>query len=209
MSSGGIEITKGPFTWSGLQDGWVYLLVDCSGSMEGDKIEQARKGAAGFAKDAIVKGYSIGLIEFYGIANHLSEPTRDLGMLQRHIDTLQAKKANKAQAFLGVFRRGIYGTNIAEAIKIAHAKLNELKGTKALVLITDGQPNSPGDPETSLKMGESAKNDGIDVITIGTDDADQTFLKKLASRTELGMKVARAQLEQTIVSSANLLSSGR
>ena len=204
----GVEIRKGPFSWGMLQDGWVYLLVDCSGSMAGDKMEQAKKGAAGFAKDAIAKGYSAGLIEFYGIANHLCEPTKDVAVLQPYIDGLEAKKASKAQAFLAAFRRGVYGTNVSEAIRIAQDRLNELKGLKAIVLVTDGQANGPGDPDASLKRGESAKKDGIDIITIGTDDADQDFLKKLASRTELGMKVARDQLQQAIVSSANLLPGG-
>jgi hypothetical protein len=45
--------------------GTVYLLVDCSGSMaEGDKMQQARRGAAGFAKQAQQKGYTIGVIRF-------------------------------------------------------------------------------------------------------------------------------------------------
>lgn len=205
----GIEIRTGPFFWGMLEEGWVYLLVDCSGSMAGDKLEQAKNGGTGFAKDAIAKGYSVGLIEFYGIANHLCEPTRDMAVLQPYIDGLEAKKASKVQAFLGAIRRGIYGTNIAQAVRIAHEKLNERKGIKAIVIITDGQPNGPGDPAASLEAGERAKKDAIDIITIGTDDADQSFLKKLASRTELGMKVARDQLEQTIISSARWLSGGK
>ena len=205
----GVEIRTGPFFWGMLEEGWVYLLVDCSGSMAGDKLQQAKSGAMGFSKDAVAKGYSIGLIEFYGIANHLCDPTKDLALLQGHIDGLEAKKASKAQAFLSAFRRGIFGTNIAQAIKIAHEKLSERKGVKAIVVITDGQANGPGDPAASLEAGDKAKKDAIDIITIGTDDADQQFLKKLASRTELGIKVNRDQLEQTIVSSARWLSGGK
>jgi Mg-chelatase subunit ChlD len=206
---GGIEIRTGPFNWGMLEDGWVYLLMDCSGSMAGDKLQQAKDGAMRFAKDAVAKGYSVGLIEFYGIANHLCEPTMDLSILQAHIDGLKAKKAGPVQAFVGAFRRGIYGTNIAQAISIARDKLNERKGIKAIVLITDGQANGPGDPEASLAIGEKAKTESIDIITIGTDDADQSFLKKLASRAELGMKVSRDHLEDTIASSARWLTGGR
>ena len=43
----------------------VYLLIDCSGSMaEGNKIEQAKKGAIGFAEEAQRKEYAVGLIQF-------------------------------------------------------------------------------------------------------------------------------------------------
>ncbi len=183
--------------------------MDCSGSMEGDKLRQAKDGAMRFAKDAVAKGYSVGLIEFYGIANHLCEPTMDLSILQGHIDSLKARKAGTFQTFMGAFRRGKYGTNISQAISIARDKLNERKGIKAIVLITDGQANGPGDPDASLQIGEKAKAESIDIVTIGTDDADQSFLKKLASRAELGMKVSRDHLEDTIASSARWLTGGK
>jgi hypothetical protein len=50
-----------------------------------------------------------------------------------------------------------------------------------------------------------AKADKIDIITIGTDDADQTFLKNLASSTQLGSKVSREAFSSTISSSVKLL----
>ena len=190
-------------------DGWVYLLIDCSGSMAGDKLAKAKLGAAGFAKEAISKGYSVGLVSFYGIANHLCEPTKDMGLLQSNIDRLQAKKAGKARRFIGVFHRGAFGTNIAAAIRVARQRLSNRTGTRAIVIITDGQPNASGDPDATLRAGKRATRDGIDIITIGTDDADQRFLNKLASTTELSMKVSRQAFQETIVSAANLLSDGR
>jgi hypothetical protein len=60
-----------------------------------------------------------------------------------------------------------------------------------------------------LGPGNSAARDGIDIITIGTDDADRRFLNKLASATELSMKVSEDAFQQTIVSAANLLSDGK
>ena len=45
--------------------GTVYLLLDCSGSMGYDsKLEQAKSGAIGYAKDAQDKGFSVGIIQF-------------------------------------------------------------------------------------------------------------------------------------------------
>ncbi len=74
-----------------------------------------------------------------------------------------------------------------------------------MVIVTDGVPNGHDEPGATLKEREAAIKDAIDIIAIGTDDADQEFLKKLASRTELGMKVSKERLEQTISSSASLL----
>ena len=189
--------------------GWVYLLVDCSASMEGDKFDQAKRGAAGFARDAIDKGYATGLIQFYWSANYLSEPTRDMSMLESNIGRLKVKKVGLGEALGSLFHKWGGGTNMAEGIRLAHERLMTKTGAKAIVIITDGQPNAEGDPEKSLRAGESAKKDRIDIITIGTDQADQQFLKKLASRADLGMKVDKENLQDAIISSVNLLSSGR
>ncbi len=97
---------------------------------------------------------------------------------------------------------------MAKAINLAHELLREIPGTRIIVVVTDGMPNGPGDPIASLNAGQSAKSNGIDIIAIGTDDADQDFLKRLASRAELGIKVPSKQLEKTISSSAKMLPLG-
>jgi Mg-chelatase subunit ChlD len=171
--------------------GYVYLVVDCSGSMAGDKLNQAKKGALRFAKDALAKGYLTGLIQFDSSAVHLCEPQREISVLDQYLKTMEAGDE----------------THVAKAIHLAHERLKDRTGARVMVIVTDGMPNGPGDPEASLKAGENAKKNGIDIITIGTDDADQKFLKKLASRTELGMKVSKEELEQSIASSAKMLPS--
>jgi hypothetical protein len=57
----------------------------------------------------------------------------------------------------------------------------------------------------ALAEGEKAKKDKIDIITIGTDDANQEFLEKLASTVELGKKVTREVFSEAISSASNLL----
>jgi Mg-chelatase subunit ChlD len=194
ISSGGIEICYKGMTVSGdiSGEGYVYLVVDCSGSMKGNKLEQAKKGALSFAKDALSKGYYIGLIQFHTRATLLCEPQKETSILQKRI----------AKLTLGA------RTHAAEAIHLAHEQLKMKKAPRAMVIVTDGMPNGPGDPQASLRAAEVAKRDGIDIIVIGTDDADQNFLQKLASRSELGMKASRQNLELTITSSAKLLPSG-
>ena len=65
------------------ETGSVYLAVDCSGSMEGDKLRQAKRGAMDFAKGALKKGYATGLIRFDTMAVHLCEPQRNITVLER------------------------------------------------------------------------------------------------------------------------------
>lgn len=193
VSQRGIEIRhEGKPVSSEALTGYVYLLVDCSASMEGGKLKQAKKGALNFAKDALRKGYFTGLIRFDSSAKLVCEPFKDITNLEKKLADLQTGST----------------THMAKAINLADDLLKEMSGTRVMVIVTDGMPNAPGDPIASLNAGKNAKRNGIEIIAIGTDDADKEFLKRLASRTELGIKVSSKQLEKTISSSAKMLPSG-
>ena len=168
--------------------GKVYMVLDCSGSMAGCKIDQAKQGILDFAADAIRKEYLVGLVRFNTHATHLSEPTKDTACLESHMRGITASGS----------------TNMAEAISLAHKMLKTLDGSRVIVIATDGQPDNVND---AIKEGQSAKLDGIEIITIGTDDAVQEFLKKLASRTDLGTKVSTDMFAKAISSAYLLLPS--
>ncbi len=164
----------------------VYLLIDTSGSMADAKLEQAKKGILDFAKDAFRKEYQVGLISFNSAPKHVCKPTYDPEILKHsHVD---------------MYASG--STNMSDAIALAHEYFNSIKGTRVLVIATDGEPDNV---EDALNEASRAKKDGIDIITIGTDDADQQFLKMMATRSELGTKVSKAVFSQAISSAANLL----
>jgi Mg-chelatase subunit ChlD len=170
--------------------GQAYFLIDCSTSMIGYKLEDAKEGILDFARDAIRKEYLLGLIEFSSSATILCKPGQDINLLRDCLKTMRAYG----------------GTNMVAAIKMAHEALKGLKCDRAIIVATDGQPNNIN---AALKAGQAAKADGIDIIAIGPDDADQEFLKKLASRTELGRKVPAEKFAQGIASAAQLLPSPR
>ena len=166
----------------------VYLLIDTSGSMADVKLEQAKKGMLDFAKDAFRKEYDVGLISFNTTAKHICKPTYDIEILKKCVSEMYASGS----------------TNLSDAITLAHEHFNSLKNTRVMVIATDGTPDNA---QNALKEAAKAKQDGIDIITIGTDDADQQFLKTLASRSELGSKVTRAVFSQAISSTSALLPS--
>jgi Mg-chelatase subunit ChlD len=170
--------------------GKVYMVLDCSGSMAGDKLDQAKLGILDFAKDAIKKEYLVGLIKFNTRASHLCEPTKDINPLKIQLQ--------------GIVAAG--STNMTEAIGLAHENLKKLDGSRVMVIATDGQPDNV---DASLKEGDAAKKNGIEIIMIGTDDAVQEFLKKLASRSELGTKVSKDMFAKAISSAHLLLPSPR
>ena len=164
----------------------AYLVIDCSTSMVGTKLAEAKKGAMEFTKDALTKGYSVGLIQFASEAKLICEPETKISALHLYIEKLLAKGS----------------TNMTEGIKLAMNKLGTRKGLNAMVVVTDGEPD---DPNSALDVAHQAKAKGIDIIAIGTDDADRDFLSKLASRTDLAVMVSRDQLGQGIASAAKML----
>jgi len=185
---GGIKIKRGgkPISGELIKVGFVYLVLDCSWSMEGQKLEQAKRGALSFARDALTKEYSTGLVQFESIASHLCEPQRDIEILGQYLRKIEAGGS----------------TNMADAIRLAAKKLRDKAGFRVMVIVTDGMPD---DEEKALKAAKQAKSNKIDIITIGTDDADEEFLKKLASKKELNVIVSNNQLEQGIVSTVKML----
>jgi Ca-activated chloride channel family protein len=172
--------------------GYVYLLVDCSASMDGNKIKQAKKGALNFTRDALKKGYYTGLIRFDSSAKLICEPFKDISNLERKLIDLEVRDT----------------THMAKAIDLAYRLLKEMTGIRVMVIVTDGMPNGARDPLATLESGNRAKKEGIEIITIGTDDADREFLKRLASRSDIGLKVENKNLEKAITDSTKLLPQG-
>ena len=171
------------------EEGYVYLVIDCSGSMGEKKLNQTKRGVIDFVFDAEKKGYLCGLIQFHSFPTHLCELTEDISLLKKRIEMIESGDS----------------TFMAEAIKMAHQILRDKDGHRVIVIATDGYPNGPGDPKATLEAGENAKKDEIDIITIGTDDADKNFLKKLATTEELSKKVARQHFGPAIALMAKKL----
>lgn len=191
IKQGRIEIRREGKPVSGqlAGNGSVYLVVDCSGSMGGHKLVRAKLGAMEFAKEAWIKGYAVGLIQFASSAEHLCEPQRQAQLLQHSLELLVADGS----------------TNLSEGIELAAKNLTTKSTPKVMVIITDGKPDSR---TNALNAALQAKRAAIDIITIGTEDADQALLRELASRADLAMAVAANQLDQGIASSARMLPSG-
>jgi Mg-chelatase subunit ChlD len=165
---------------------YVYLVIDCSGSMAGGKLQQVKQGVHDFAKDAFLKEYLVGLISFETVVKHICEPTSDINVILRGLEVIYATGT----------------TNMADAITLAHQHLKPYDATRVMLIATDGKPDNE---LNAIKAGDVAKADKIDIITIGTDDADQAFLKILASSTQLASKVSKEVFSQTISSSVKLL----
>lgn len=166
--------------------GTAILVIDSSASMnESGKISQAKDGAKRFYSDAITKGYSVGMVSFSSEAQLIAEPCRSPS-IDQHLNSI---------TFAG-------STNMADGIKVAANKMQNMAGRKVLVIITDGYPDSA---EAAIAEANRAKQSGYDIITIGTQDADKKFLSNIATAQELSLIGGNNELGELISSSVKLL----
>jgi Ca-activated chloride channel family protein len=163
----------------------VLLLIDTSGSMTGNKIFQAKNGAIDFCRSATQRGYAPGIAVFGDRAAMVCDPTVQSASFEKKIAAV---------------RVGIVGggTNLAAGLDLA-GKFKELA---AVVVVTDGQPNSC---EDALRSASVLKQRGVEILCIGTDDADEKFLDQLATRKELALHVMAQNIGTAIGQATRLL----
>jgi Mg-chelatase subunit ChlD len=163
----------------------VVLLVDCSGSMAGDKMRQAQAGALDFGRDAIRRGYAVGVVRFGSTAETLTVPSRHESSITNALGLLRIEGS----------------TNMAAGIDASATSLGR-KGSRVICLVTDGMPDST---DQAIASAAQARAGGIEIMAVGTDDADWAFLARIVSRKELATKVDRRAFGQQIVSMAKML----
>jgi len=155
----------------------VFLLVDCSASMQGEGIKQAKQGTLDFSRTAIKKGYLVGLIKFDSSAELLCEPTARFPLISSKIEEFTAAG----------------DTNLTEALRIVCQKLIGKQGYRGVVVATDGYPN---ESSSALEIAEEMKKDKIEILAISTPEADQEFLSRLVSRKDLNLRMRENQFKE-------------
>jgi len=154
----------------------VYLLLDMSMSMEGEKILQSKAGAMDFSRNAIKQGWRVGLIAYHDSADMMCELTTNESKLAHAISRLATSGS----------------TNMAAGFELVIQHLRRERGRRYIVLVTDGWAN---DPMYTLDLADKAKSEGIEIITLGTPDALEEFLQQLASSDQLTSIVEDEQLQ--------------
>lgn len=167
--------------------GTVYLLLDLSASMADDgKMRQLVQGAVRFFYEAWRLRYAVGVIGFARRARVLTGATRSPYRFQRSLAGLEPNGS----------------TAMAPALRLATARLQSRRGRRVVLLITDGMPDSR---EDTLEAAAVARGLGLVVVAVGTDGADEAFLRALTPRPELARMVPGRALGAGIGRAAEVL----
>ena len=171
----------------------VLILLDTSGSMAGAKITQAKSGAVDFAHSASLKGYATALAVFADRAAMVCDPQSNADVLSRKIKGVDVGAVGGS-------------TDFFSALELA----GKFKDLSAVVLVTDGQivcveGTLPAYQREVLEQAKALKNRGVEIICIGTDDADRGFLKRLATRDDLAVHVPPQDIRTAISDASRML----
>jgi Mg-chelatase subunit ChlD len=165
----------------------AILLIDTSGSMRGSKIDSVLEGAKKFAVDAIAQDYQVGIITFDSSARVIIEPSFSVEQIEDALNKIHVGGC----------------TNMEAGIRTAIPYFSFRRKKNRLCVVTDGKPetwsyNDVSDVELALNAASDAKKLGIEILAVGTDDAEEEFLRKLCSREGMALLVDKTQLQLTM-----------
>jgi Ca-activated chloride channel family protein len=165
----------------------VALVVDTSGSMEGDKIANVREALRAFVEQIKGPEESVGLIEFYSAVDVLVP-----------LDRLAVNREDLLRAIDGLIAEG--DTALLDAVYEAYVALQGLGDTErinAIVVMTDGRENySTISLRRLTDQMRGGNQSGVPIIVFAIaygEDADYGTLRDLAEAT--GGQVYEGTLE--------------
>ncbi|MFP4435787.1 MAG: extracellular solute-binding protein [Chloroflexaceae bacterium] len=153
----------------------IILVVDVSGSMEGEKLELVKAGLESFLL-RILPEDRVGLVQFYDEAEEMIAPAP---LSENRIALQTAIQDMRAEGKTAVF----------EALEVAHQSLDALPRSeedriRAIVLLSDGQDNAS--TMTLEQLARTFEESGISIFPVAYgEDADTAMLEQIAdfSRT--------------------------
>ena len=155
----------------------VFLLVDVSGSMAGEKMTSAKKGAAGFIR-AMEKDDRVAVIAF-------SNAPRQL----KPLATVREEGESTAQAVETLFADGgtaMYDATVMAFDAIDKARKEDGNRLYGIVLLSDGKDTSSKRSLSDLldRMPGTEAADGTRIFSVAYgEDAEGDLLKQISTRS--------------------------
>ncbi|MDH5491342.1 MAG: VWA domain-containing protein [Myxococcales bacterium] len=153
----------------------LSLLVDTSGSMAGEKIQNAQMAAASML-ESLQEGDIVSLYAFSSGVTELAPPT----VLN------SASRRGLLQRVRELYAGG--GTNMWDGMQVAYSRMGQAPSShpiRRIVVISDGQANiGPSDPASFGQLAANGTEFGAQISAIGVGlDYDERLLGTLAVRS--------------------------
>jgi Ca-activated chloride channel family protein len=155
----------------------VALLIDCSGSMYGPKLHEVKEAALRFVRRQDLSKVNIAVVGFGS---------------QAHVTAgLSTRQPALEQGIRGLADGG--GTRMDVGLQVATQQLSQTSAQRHILLFTDGMPDSQ---ESTVRAAQSARDLGIRIVAVATDDADTAFLARLTGNPLLVFRTATGRFEE-------------
>jgi len=167
------------------------FLLDCSGSMYGQRMEEQKKRAKWLARKALAGANRRVAVVSYpgGVRSHLTNRAEEI---DKAIDSLVP----------------VGGSPMRRAMELARASVRQEPGVaRVFVVMGDGKPD---DPKGTHGESETVRGTGARVVTVGIDqEASKDFLRSIASSpSDYHDDVKEIALDQSVVNLATQLETG-
>lgn len=175
------------------QPGVLVMALDVSGSMDGERITEAKKAMINFVSEFEETDIEIGIVAFADSSEVICKPTHDY------------KKVKKAISSLVCNIHGIgYGTS-ANPLPLIHKTLHSYRKYDFVytIILTDGYW---GAQQQALKSKQDFIKSEYEIIGMGFGEADINFLRKLSTREELAKVDDIMSLNENLSSIARIIS---
>jgi Ca-activated chloride channel homolog len=155
----------------------VCLLLDCSGSMQGEKLTEMKRSAESFAARQDLGKQEIAVVGFESSVYPVCPPTHDLSLIQAGLRQLTSAG----------------NTGMAQGLVQAGSTLQSSHLEKYILLFTDGMPDSK---DTALQEAANLRVAGIEIVAVATNDADRFFLGQLTGSIDRVMTTQMGSFDE-------------
>jgi Ca-activated chloride channel family protein len=138
----------------------ICLLLDSSGSMAGENLEEMKQAASDFVQRRDLSQDQISVVNFDSRAKIQSQLVQDKQSLINSINQISVGGS----------------TNMSDGLLVALSTLPDNPTRKFILLFTDGQPDSESATTQSAALASEKE---VLIMAIATGDANQSFLAQL------------------------------
>lgn len=166
----------------------AYLAFDLSGSMAGAPLREAKRAAESFLANVDLAHCSLGIIAFADRVETSLRACQNAREIERAVRRLEV---------------GSVGTgNREDPFDRVHGLLANVEGPRFAVTLADG---AWYDQERAVARARSCHRAGIESIAIGFGEADEAFLRRIASADEASFFTSMEGLVETFTHVAQVL----